>query len=259
MEGAARSHGCSPARSRSLTRVAVVSDIHGNLTALEAIIADLADLSPDLVLHGGDLAHGGARPTGVLDRIRELGWPGVMGNVDEMLFHPASLDAFAAPLPQLNPMWDAIREMAAWTRDALGTRSIAWLAALPRVFTQAPLALVHASPESTWRSPRADAPGSELESVYGSLHAAVAVYGHIHIPFVRPVSGMTVANSGSAGLPYDGDPRASYLLLDYDQPTIRRVEYDLAGELAELAASGLPHADWVAAMLQTAQPAAFPG
>ncbi len=60
-------------------RIAVVSDIHGNLTALEAVLADLQQTSPDLVLHGGDLADGGSSPIEVVDRIRDLGWQGVMG------------------------------------------------------------------------------------------------------------------------------------------------------------------------------------
>ncbi|MFZ0593690.1 MAG: metallophosphoesterase, partial [Bryobacteraceae bacterium] len=67
-------------------RIAIVSDIHGNRTALEAVIADLRQMSPDLTFHGGDLAHGGASPAETVDRIRDLGWQGVLGNTDEMLF-----------------------------------------------------------------------------------------------------------------------------------------------------------------------------
>ena len=76
-------------------RIAVVSDIHGNLTAFEAVLADLRLTSPDLVLHGGDLPHGGASPAGIVDQIRDLGWQGVVGNADELLFRPESLDEFA--------------------------------------------------------------------------------------------------------------------------------------------------------------------
>jgi 3',5'-cyclic AMP phosphodiesterase CpdA len=67
-------------------RVAVLSDVHGNLTALEAVLADVRDRAPDLALHGGDLADAGAHPVEVIDRLRDLGWPGVRGNTDEMLF-----------------------------------------------------------------------------------------------------------------------------------------------------------------------------
>ena len=228
-------------------RIAVVSDIHGNLTALDAVVAGLRDAAPDLTLHGGDLAHGGAHPAEVLDRIRDLGWQGVLGNVDEMLFDPASLDAFAAPLPQLDPMWDAIREMAAWTRESMGAARIGWLRELPLVLKQPRLAVVHASPDSTWRAPRD-------ESAFETLASPTVVYGHIHTPFVRRVGAMTVANSGSVGLPYDGDRRASYLLFDGTDVTIHRVEYDVDREIASLRASAMPHSEWVAKMLASALP-----
>jgi predicted phosphodiesterase len=65
-------------------RSAIVSDIHGNLPALEAVLADLEQVRPDLVLHGGDLALGGPHPVEVVDRVRELGWAGVLGNTDEL-------------------------------------------------------------------------------------------------------------------------------------------------------------------------------
>ena len=77
-------------------RVAVVSDIHGNLTALEAVLADVREQAPDLVLHGGDLSDSGSSPAEVIDRIRDLGWQGVMGNTDEMLVRPESLGEFAS-------------------------------------------------------------------------------------------------------------------------------------------------------------------
>src|SRR5689334_19527231 len=66
-------------------RIAVVSDIHGNLPALEAVLADLDDVRPHLVVQAGDLAVGGPHPRAVVDRVRELGWPSVLGNTDEML------------------------------------------------------------------------------------------------------------------------------------------------------------------------------
>jgi 3',5'-cyclic AMP phosphodiesterase CpdA len=82
-------------------RIAIVSDIHGNRTAFEAVLADLRQTAPDLILHGGDLADNGSSPVEIVDRIRTLGWQGVVGNTDEMLFDPESLARFAAPLPVL--------------------------------------------------------------------------------------------------------------------------------------------------------------
>src|SRR5437660_6508583 len=121
-------------------RIAIVSDIHGNRTAFEAVLADLRQTSPDLILHGGDLADGGASPVEIVDRIRDLGWQGVVGNTDEMLFDPESLAEFAKQSPKLKPMFDVIEEMAVATREALGVERLAWLRSLPRMQIHAPMA-----------------------------------------------------------------------------------------------------------------------
>src|SRR5690349_3836460 len=107
-------------------RIAIVSDIHDNLTAFEAVLADLRETSPDLVLHGGDLVFGGSSPAEIVDRVRDLGWPGVFGNTDEGIARPATLEEFAAQSPAPQSLWDAVREMAPFTRDVLGDDRIAW-------------------------------------------------------------------------------------------------------------------------------------
>jgi predicted phosphodiesterase len=232
-------------------RIAIVSDIHGNLTALEAVLADLRETSPDMVFHGGDLADGGARPAEVVDRVRGLGWPGVIGNTDEMLARPETLADFAAESPPtLQPLFAAIRENAAATREALGEDRVAWLGGLPRTQIREQFALVHASPESCWRAPGPQATDAELESVYRPLGKMFAVYAHIHCPYIRNARGLAVANTGSVSLSYNGDPRASYLLLEESAPRIRRVEYDLVHECRMVAESRLPHASWIAKMLE---------
>jgi len=149
--------------------------------------------------------------------------------------------------------------MAAATRSMLGEERIAWLRSLARVQIQGPMALLHASPESPWRAPTPEATDAELESVYGPLGQPVAVYAHIHRPYIRNVPNpqvreRLVVNTGSVGLSYDGDRRASYLLLDGPSPTIRRVEYDVEKELKALSSCGLPHADWTAKSLSTGSP-----
>lgn len=232
-------------------RIAIVSDIHGNRTAFEAVLADLRRTSPDLVLHGGDLADGGSSPAEIVDRIRDLGWPGVMGNTDEMLTAPESLKAFASQSPNLQSLFDVVEEMAVAAREALGEERLVWLRTLPQTQIQGSMTLVHASPESPWRCPGPEASDAELEMVYGPLGKPVAVYGHVHRSYVRSFGGMVVANTGSVSLSYDGDPRASYLVLDDSGPEIRRVEYDVEREARAVSDFGLPHADWVANILRT--------
>ncbi len=235
-------------------RLAVVADIHGNLTALEAVIGDLRLAAPDVVLHGGDLADAGSSPVEVVDWIRNVGWPGVMGNTDEMLVRPETLETFAAESKAPAMMWDKIREMAAATREKLGDERLEWMGALAGSLTgnDLGLALVHARPGDCWRAPAANATEAELERIYGSLGTAVVVYGHTHVPGIRRLSGRLrlVANTGSVGLPYDGDARASYLLIDDGEPAIRRVEYDVETELGLLDVCGLPGAAWTAKMLR---------
>src|SRR5215471_592695 len=233
-------------------RIGIISDVHDNLTAFQAVLADLRETSPDLVLHGGDLVSGGSSPAEVVDRVRDLGWRGVFGNTDEAIARPETLEAFASQSPAPRSLWDAVRETTTFTREALGEERIAWLGTLPRVVLHPPVALVHASPASAWRSPAAGATGEELESTYLPLGQAIAVYGHIHQPFVRDARGFTVINTGSVSQSFDGDPRASYLLLDDSKPTIRRVEYDVGREIKALSDCGMPRTDWIARTLRSA-------
>jgi predicted phosphodiesterase len=237
-----------------MMRIAIVSDIHGNRTAFEAVLADLRQTSPDLILHGGDLADGGASPVEIVDQIRDLGWRGVVGNTDEAVFRPESLEEFASQSSAPPSLWAAVREMMTATREALGEERIAWLRGLPLSQMHGPMALVHASPESPWRAPAHTASDAELESVYAPLGQPIAIYAHIHRAYVRGVAGMIVANTGSVGLSYDGDRRAAYLLLDESRPAVRRVEYDVDREIKVLYDCGFPHADWVAKILDSASP-----
>jgi predicted phosphodiesterase len=248
-------------------RIAIVSDIHGNRFAFDAVLSDLRETAPDLILHGGDLAHGGASPAETIDRIRDLGWSGVLGNTDEMLFRPEALTEFASSLPKLHTMFAMIGEMAAWDRVALGKDRLEWLSALPFQQPYDSLALVHASPQSCWHAPAPEASNDELRSIYSPMGKPMVVYGHIHRPYIRKISAdnsdrtntglpspIIVANSGSVSLSHDGDPRASYLLIDEGVPEIRRVPYDVEREIQALGNSGLPHTDWIARTLRAASP-----
>jgi len=96
-------------------RIAIVSDVHGNLIALEAVLEDLERQRPDLVVHGGDLAFNGPRPAECVERIRQLGWPGVRGNMDE------ALETHRGRHPSID-----------WAREQLGEEPNRWLQERPR-------------------------------------------------------------------------------------------------------------------------------
>jgi diadenosine tetraphosphatase ApaH/serine/threonine PP2A family protein phosphatase len=139
------------------------------------------------------------------------------------------------------------------TLASIGEERLRWLEGLPLLYSQEGFSLVHASPNDLWRAPMPNASDDELQSTYTSLRAQIAVYGHIHRPYVRRLPGMKVANTGSVSQSYDGDRRASYMVIDGESITIRRVEYDIESEAEELLRSGLPHADWLSRILLAGQ------
>lgn len=214
-----------------------MSDVHGNLAALEAVLADLAEVRPDLVVHGGDLAFNGPRPAECVDRIRKLGWPGVKGNMDEALTTHRNQDGVA------------------WTAQRIGEECNAWLQALPMEWRHADeVALVHAVPGDLWKAVLPEAEDDAIRAVYAPLGASVAVYCHIHRPYVRRVGDLTVANTGSVGMPFDGDPRACYLVIEDGRCTHRRVAYDVEHSVSELEAAGHPNAAAIARTYRTGEP-----
>lgn len=230
-------------------RVAIVSDIHGNRRAFQAVLADLRQMAPDLILQGGDLAFGGAHPAEIIDEIRGFGWAGVRGNTDEVFWFQKPLLEMAAANPKLAPLLTSIQEMIPAARTSIGEDRLQWLRNLPALYSHEHFTLVHASPNNLWRAPMPNASDDELESTYASLHSPIVVYGHIHVPYIRRLPSFTVANTGSVSQSYDGDRRASYLVLDGQRITIRRVEYDVESEANDLLHARFPHADWLARIL----------
>ncbi|HEV2217329.1 MAG TPA: metallophosphoesterase family protein [Candidatus Dormibacteraeota bacterium] len=225
-------------------RLAVVSDIHGNLPALEAVLADLEATRPDAVVLGGDLALGGPHPVEVVDRLLGLGWPSVLGNTDEALDEerlPAKLRA------------SFVGQAAARTREMLGSERVTWLTSRPLEWRGDGVAVVHATPADCWSIVAHDAPDQQLREVYGAAGAPAAIYGHIHHAFVRELEGLSVANSGSVSLSLDGDTRACYLIIDGGRFEHRRVVYDIERVASDFETIGYPNAMTYATWLRTGE------
>ena len=237
-------------------RIAVVTDIHANLTALEAVVADIEQTGADVIVQGGDLVGGCARPSEVIDRIRELGWPGVYGNTDEMLWRPARV-AETLQAPRLHRIRDLlVGHTIPATLDAIGNERVEWLKRLGLRWTDGHVTVVHAAPDDAWQAVTETASDEELDRVYGALRSTHVVYGHIHTPFVRRLSTFTLINAGAVGLPLDGDTRAAYALITDDGVEIRRVEYDVEKEIRLLQPDQDPFAASTAATLRTGRYAA---
>src|SRR5258708_35004872 len=98
-----------------------------------------------------------------------------------------------------------VRGTVAPTLASIGEERLRWLEGLPSLYSQPSFSLVHASPNDLWRAPMPNASDEELQSTYAALRAPIVVYGHIHRPYVRPLQGMTAANTSSGSQSYDGD------------------------------------------------------
>jgi putative phosphoesterase len=223
-------------------RIAIVSDVHGNLPALAAVLADLERVRPDLVVQGGDLAVGGPHPAAVVDCVRERGWPGVLGNTDAMLDQVLTI-------PERERRF--VGRSAARSREMLGAERLAWLAGQPMEWRGGGIAVVHAAPGDCWAVVGHDASDDSLRGTYGQLGVPLVVYGHIHHAYVRRLDGLTVVNSGSVSLSRDGDVRATYAVVEDGRVEHRRVAYDVESVARELLEMDYPNADAYAAWLRT--------
>jgi putative phosphoesterase len=197
--------------------LALLYDIHGNLPALEAVLADAADAGEFLL--GGDYATAGAWPRETVERLRELEnatW--IRGNADRWL-----ADRHDAPAP--------IDEIAARTAELLGDEIVAELVALPEHTEMGDTLYCHASPHSDMQSFGSE-PGPLDRELLDGVNTARVVFGHTHVQFERESNGIELLNPGSVGMPWDGDHRAAYAMLDAGRVDLRRVEYDWEASVA---------------------------
>lgn len=219
--------------------IAVLSDIHGNLAALLAVLRDLDQQRVDEILIGGDLAEGGRQPAEVLDLLMERKWPAVRGNADVLL-----LDAADGKVDANHPFFAT----AAWALERLGPHHLRYLRALPVAIRRAipgarELLLVHATPWSVEEVVPPDAPEQVARRMLTEAHAEVVVYGHIHSAYQRRVDGRLLISAGGVSGSNDQDPRPAYSILSTGQEIaveVRRVTYDVDKELAAIDQAGLP-------------------
>lgn len=240
-------------------RVAVLSDIHGNAVALEAVRKALKKEKPDAILVAGDLVMNGPEPAAALDAVRELEAAGaivIQGNTD---IAAADFD-YAAAFPWFpeGPPSSFIAA-AEWAHDQLDDERLDWLRRLPaerRLRIEDTLLLVcHASPGSQTAGFDADLDATVVLERITRTDARIICCGHTHLPEVRDFGWKQIVNDGSAGFVFDGDPTASWALvtLDGDEVTaeIRRTEFDVLAVANAISERGLPGDVYRAATVRT--------
>ena len=242
-----------------MVRIAALSDIHGNLPALQEVRKAVDAARPDYVAICGDLALNGPDPAGTVDLVRELERAGafvICGNTDLAVTDgdfTAAFPWFTEGAP------DSYLVATEWTRDQLGDERVDYLRHLPwerRLRIDDTLVLFcHASPGSL-----TDGLPPELDQVVtidrvGRTDASVIVCGHPHVPEVREIGWRTIVNDGSAGYVFDGDPTASWALIEIDEGKVKaeihRTGYDVMAAANAVSARGLPGDVYRAATIRT--------
>jgi len=240
-------------------RIALLSDVHGNAVAIDAVRAAIRREKPDAIAIAGDLVLNGPAPAEAVDAIRELEDDGalvVQGNTDIAV---ADFD-YAAAFPWMSDgVPDVFRAAAEWAHEALGDERIDWLRRLPaerRLRGADTLTLVtHASPGSQTAGFDQSLDASVTVERLSRTDARIVACGHTHIPEVRDFGWKMIVNAGSAGYIFDGEPSASWALItiDGDAATaeIRRTEYDAMTVANAISVRGLPGDVYRAATVRT--------
>lgn len=221
-------------------KIAALYDVHGNLPALEAVLADVAEEGFDAVVVGGDVVPG-PMPEACLSRLRELGplarFIRGNGEVDVLRFR---VGESPARVP------DAFHPGMRWCADRLDEEAARWMSDWPltECFDVEGLGSVlfcHATPEDENEIFTERTPEDRLLPVFEGVDASVVVCGHTHIPFDRQVGPLRVVNAGSVGMPF-GRRGAFWVSMGPGGLTLRRTEYDLAAATSSAVATGYPDA-----------------
>ncbi|MEO7360400.1 MAG: metallophosphoesterase family protein [Gemmatimonadaceae bacterium] len=235
-------------------RIALISDIHANLHALDAVLADIA-ARPDIAAtyHLGDLVGYSAFPNEVVERLRTHAIAGIAGNYDSTV----GTDYKHCGCKVDTPAQEALAHLSyEFTKRAITPETKRYLAMLPFSLDIKPkgghingprLVLVHGTPTLNtlyWTADRSDEFCMTMARKTDLKSGDVIACGHTHKPWHREIEGIHFVNTGSVGRPKEHDPRAGYVLLDYSAltPSVEfvRVSYDVESAVAALAAAGLP-------------------
>jgi predicted phosphodiesterase len=235
-------------------RYALISDIHANLPALEAVLHDI-DRRGDThaIYHLGDLVGYAPWPNEVVDLLRRRGIPGVAGNYDSTV----ATGYKHCGCRYEDPRQEELSHLSyAWTREHVSPDSRRWLGALPFRIDLRPLGghlagprlfLVHGNPVLNtvyWTEDRPDDFCLKMAEQLGARTGDVVAFGHTHLPWHRALDGIHFVNTGSVGRPKDGDWRAGYVIVELGEGEPRvefvRVEYDLEKSAAAIRESTLP-------------------
>lgn len=222
-------------------RIAILSDIHGNHIALQAVLQDLAlQGAIDQLIIAGDLCLNGPQPKEVLETIRGLACPVIQGNVDYDIVTKAVDKSLKK------------QTTVSWTREQIGSNGIAYLASLPRSYLVKnvkgrDLLVVHANPLNQEEAILPTLPDSKLDHLLNTLSPAIGAlaFGHYHVAYQRRWRHLLLVDVGSCGLPRDQDIRASYAIITWNndiwQAIHRRVNYDIQAVIQQLKQSGIPN------------------
>ena len=243
-----------------MTRIAALSDVHGNIAALEAVLADVTREKPDRIVVAGDLVLNGPEPAAVVAALREASAAGaavIAGNTDVAV---ADFD-YAAAFPWMTDgVPDAIVAAAEWAHDALGDDGVEWLRLLPserriRTDDDTLVLVCHASPGSQTSGFDQNLDPSVTIERLARTDARVVICGHTHLPEIRDLGFKVIVNTGSAGYVFDGEPTASWALVDIDDgevsAEIRRTEFDTLAVANAISARGLAGDVYRAATVRT--------